>query len=250
MIKVLNKAFDILEYLSIQGEKPVGMSQIAQAIGEPSTTTANILRTMVERGYLEKDSNRCYSLGYMAYSVTHSSAYCGWLVNAASDAFHALAEKLQETIVLVVLRNSRKYNLMQMQGEGAVVVSRKEMEGTDLFYTATGLLLTAFADERERALILQANALPENLQQPGKLMDALDEIVQNRYSYVDWKPGIAQFAVPIYDGEKFVAALGMYMPAYQFKPTKLKGILADLYHAAGIIGTRIQTLSKTHLTQS
>mgnify|MGYP002409851437 CR=1 FL=1 len=90
MIKVVHKVFDILEYISHDKSRSYSLTEIAQAINEKTTTCSNIIRTMLERGYIERAEKRGYKLGIMAYSIANISGYDIDLVNKAKEPLNIL----------------------------------------------------------------------------------------------------------------------------------------------------------------
>ena len=54
MIQVLNRAFDIFEYISREPETPRTLGEITIHMAIGRTTCANIVKTLVNRHYLEK----------------------------------------------------------------------------------------------------------------------------------------------------------------------------------------------------
>ena len=62
MIQVINRAFDILEYIAKDPDKPKALGEIASDLDLNAGTCANIIKTMVARKYLEKiDKQKGYS---------------------------------------------------------------------------------------------------------------------------------------------------------------------------------------------
>ncbi|MDR1089162.1 MAG: IclR family transcriptional regulator [Coriobacteriales bacterium] len=61
-VKVLNKAFDILESLAYSRE-PLGLSAVSRSAGVSKTTTHRILGTLCERGYADKTHEGAYTIG-------------------------------------------------------------------------------------------------------------------------------------------------------------------------------------------
>jgi len=68
-VQVIDRAFDILEYLSLtQGER--GPTQIAEAVGLSKSTVHRLLSTMHQRGYVEKNETEgTYRIGIKLVEV-------------------------------------------------------------------------------------------------------------------------------------------------------------------------------------
>ena len=54
MIQVINRALDIIEFIAREPEKPKSLSDIANTLELNAGTCANIIKTLVERNYIEK----------------------------------------------------------------------------------------------------------------------------------------------------------------------------------------------------
>lgn len=54
MIQVINRAFDILEFVATDPTRPKSLTEVAEAAGLNQGTCANIMKTMVNRRYLDQ----------------------------------------------------------------------------------------------------------------------------------------------------------------------------------------------------
>ena len=65
MIQVINRSIDILEYVAEEANKPKLMGNIAQDLNLNTSTCANIIKTLVNRGLLRKaDDEKGYLIGH------------------------------------------------------------------------------------------------------------------------------------------------------------------------------------------
>src|SRR5574340_1645545 len=101
MIQVINRALDILEFLASEPERPKSLSEIAEKLDLNSGTCANIIKTLVNRRYVEKlDKKRGYFLGAKAYGLTGNDGYKKDLIGAAKEILEGLTKKLNENSLL------------------------------------------------------------------------------------------------------------------------------------------------------
>ena len=70
MIKVLHKAFDLIESMSADKSRAFSLTELANIINEKPTTCANIVKTLCERGYLSKAEPKGYVLGPVAQGLS------------------------------------------------------------------------------------------------------------------------------------------------------------------------------------
>ena len=84
MIKVLKKAFSIVEYVAGKSGNPVLPGEIVAALGINQPTCVRILKDLVELNYLEQISRqKGYVLGPLAYWITGTKRYREELVAVA-----------------------------------------------------------------------------------------------------------------------------------------------------------------------
>ena len=71
MIQVINRALNILELVSKERDRDFSLGEIANSLNLNASTCANIIKTLVNRGYLEQKAiKQGYKLGAQAYYLT------------------------------------------------------------------------------------------------------------------------------------------------------------------------------------
>ena len=58
MIQVINRALNILELVSKERDREFSLSEIANSLNLNASTCANIIKTLVTRGYLEQQGKK------------------------------------------------------------------------------------------------------------------------------------------------------------------------------------------------
>ena len=99
MIKVLHKAFDLLESMAQYKNRSFTLSEIATMINEKPTTCANIVKTLCNRGFLMKVKPRSYVLGPVAQGLNYSDIEHTQLVESAREPMNALVSKYRADLV-------------------------------------------------------------------------------------------------------------------------------------------------------
>ena len=248
MIRVLHKAFDILEFLVAEADRPRGLGEISGDLGLNAGTCANILKTMVRRGYVEQVApKKGYLLGPMAYHLAGRRPYRRDLLKAAEPAIADLAKDVHETVLLVTLCQCRRFILCEARGDQDVQVRSDIIASDDVYETPTGrLLLAHLAAEQLKAFVttrgLPGAVWPEARSRSG-LKRALEGIREAGRVVDVSKPQVAAAAFPIRDEEAIVAALGLYLPRFRFKGTHRKRVLAGLQGTAKRISRRVSEYS-------
>jgi hypothetical protein len=108
LIKVLHKAFDILENMSAHKDRAFSLTELAEMIGEKPTTCANIVKTLCDRGYLCRTEPRGYTLGPVAQGLNYVDLADTKLVESSREPMTRLVQKYGASGVLAVLRRGKK----------------------------------------------------------------------------------------------------------------------------------------------
>lgn len=245
MIKVLEKALDIIEMLAESPAAPKPLKEIASRLNMHPATCANILKTLALRRFVEQPAPRCgYALGpALFYAAGNPAAYGGALLEQAMPAMRRLAENTDESVVLVVLRNANRTMLGMLEGTRPVRVNARATDSAQIYETATGRLLMAFSPlETELALKRfgpppQA-VWPEAASSPQRLAAALAAIRRQGRAEVR-RHDTVSLAFPIMGpAGKVEAALGLFLPEYRFKGRHRASVLNELRRAAAAITKR------------
>ncbi len=110
MVLVIVKALDILEWIARDPGKAHSLTEIAESLQMNQATCVNILQTLVTKNYLEHlGRKKGYRLGPMAYNLTNNLSYSQNLVSAAKDEMEKLTAQLNETSILGIIRNQKRF---------------------------------------------------------------------------------------------------------------------------------------------
>jgi len=182
MIQVLNRALDILEFLSRNIDEERSLGEIADALQLNHGTCANIIKTMVNRGYIEKKKG--YMLGRQSYYLTNNFSNDAELVKCAVTPMKNLSTILNESCVLSVLKNNSRRTLHKETVERELQVNPKDE--INAYKTATGKLLLAYLEPADRNAYIKTYGLPgamwEEIDSERALIDELQRI--NKAWYV------------------------------------------------------------------
>jgi IclR family transcriptional regulator, KDG regulon repressor len=244
MVQVLIKAFDILELVAQRNGQPITLTEIADELQLNEATAANINRTLVHRGYLEHiGKKKGYRLGPNAYRLTNEVPYGQDLVNAARSVMEELTAKLNESCLLGVLRNYKRYILHVVNSDQEIQIKLRSER--NVYETASGRLLLAYLSEKELERFIQHNDLPSSaLWEEGSSKEKLKETLARIK-----KEGIATtfmgnrdirgFAVPIIVNDLVVAGLSVFLPEYRCTNLRQQEIIQTLKESAQQIGEKL-----------
>lgn len=247
MVQVILKAFDIIELVVERSGQAVSLTEISEALELNQATAANIINTLVHRGYMEHiGKKKGYRLGPAAYRLTNEIPYEKDLVNAARDVMEALTAQLNESCILGVLRNHKRYILHAVNSEQEIQVQLRSER--NIYETATGRLLLAYLSEKELDRFIQHTGLPyaavwQEAQSKEGLLKALDKIRTQAVALTNSPVRhIKGFAVPVFANEKVIASLSVFAPQYRCPPVREMEIIQTLKSSAATIS---QQLSRT-----
>jgi len=239
MIQVLNRGLDILEYCSKRPEKEHSLSDIADHLGLNHATCANILKTLVYRKYIEQMGyKKGYRLGRMAYYVTGNISFRGNLVDLAKPVMGELCDLLNETVILAVYNmqsNQRIILHVEYCDHELQVRSSKEKSAYD---TSTGRLIMAYLPEDDLQVVVRQKGLPTPFiwKEASASFDDLNremaKIREKGIAYQTAASHIIGVAVPIFNKERVIASLGIYVPKIRFVGDLKSLIIDQLTHAA------------------
>lgn len=220
MIQVINRALDILEYVSTEPAKPKLLGHIANDLQLNPATCANIVKTLVIRGYLEKsDLQKGYIPGKktMLLSGDNSS-----LIAAADNEMEAISREINEKCLIAVLRADKrivihKNNCNQM-------VQANTPDEKKAYDSSTGRLLVAMLSDEDLEKYINKFGLPPAAIWPEahtieKFKEQIRMIRKNRYALIEDSVQVIGIAAPIYQKGKLVASLSIYLPAFRFSNT-------------------------------
>lgn len=243
MIQVITRALDILEFVAQHGKEPVQLIKIAENAGLSQPTTANIVKTLVTKNYLEQVGRKTgYRLGVGAYQLTGNLSYNQNLILAAKDLMEELTHQLNETCLLGVLRNNKRYILHVVHSDQDLQVrTRTEAE---IYYTATGRLLIAYLTQKELDNLIQAIGLPSAEVWPGvqtreALEKALQKIRKEEFVQTLNAKHIVGFAIPIYKNKQVISSLSVFLPESRFSTTHKEKIFKLMHRTAKKITERL-----------
>lgn len=239
MIQVLNRALDILELLSRNIDKEHSLSEIADPLNLNHGTCANIIKTMVNRRYIEKKKG--YILGRQSYYLTNNFSNEAEIVRYAINPMKDLCNTLRENCVLSVLKNNSR--ILLHKETFVQELQANTIEEKNAYQTATGKLLIAYMEPADRNAFIKAYGLPgkmwKEIDDERSLIDELQRIHKTGYVIHHDETNIGGVAMPISDKKKVIASVGVYLPENRFSKAMEDMILEKLAETARIISDKI-----------
>ncbi|UZR99554.1 IclR family transcriptional regulator [Chondrinema litorale] len=222
MIQAIHRAFDVLEFIAAQEQEWVQLKDIANHLNLNHSTCANLVKTMVVRGYIEKAENqRGYKIGPILKSFSGDSMEQKMqrIVNMAKEPMQILADKLHEGAILTVLSGGKRLIIHEVKKDQELqVINLKEKPVYD---SSTGRALVAALNDEELEAFINKYGLPEyevwpEVEDKEDLMYELNKIRKRGYAQQTSKAHVVGFAVNIVC-LGLHASLGVYLPEIRLK---------------------------------
>lgn len=228
MIKVLHKAFTLLELIGHSPETAQSLTELSEAADLNQPTTARILKDLVDQGYVEQVSrSKGYILGPMAYQISSQGEYKSGLLEVAKPLITACAREVKQSVLLSTAGNGRRYILFHENHNPNMNIKIVGFYFHDFFMTATGRILMAYMPDKELDTVIERNGLPEPADTWEKVTDIksfkteLTKIRQAQ-SFIGSNAlsNMTVMACPVFKNQTFMAALGASMPIFADEQTK------------------------------
>jgi DNA-binding IclR family transcriptional regulator len=242
IVQVLIKAFDILELVAQRQGTAISLTEISAELDINQATAANIINTMVSKDYLEHiGKKKGYRLGPACFKLTNSDGYEQNLLTAAKEEMKNLTEQVQESCLLGILRNQKRY-IVHVENSNQVIQVQAKSE-RNVYDTASGRALLAYLSEKELDRFLLANGLPtvwEGVTDKNSLLLAFEKIRNEKLAQTHSSGGqIKGFATPVFKNDVAIASLSVFVPEYRCTPSTEKKIIEKLRASAEKIGENL-----------
>ena len=238
VIKVLHKAFDLLEIMAENKSKAFTLTELSEMIGEKPSTCANIVKTLCDRGFLSRTEPKGYVLGPVAEGLNYATLADSRLIESSRDAMNALVKKYGASGLLAVLRHGKKKILDNYSGEGDIVINKSVRENYELYTTSTGLVLSALGktsfSESETEIIEKVHGSVE------RLLEIRDHIKEYGYVALSVRPQVFEVAAAVYENGERCAAVAVYLPEFLISEDGKDELIKEIRESAKKISERIE----------
>lgn len=215
-LSTLERAIGILEYLETSKEK-TRLSDITSVLNIPNGTAFNILRTLEEYRFIERDrSSRQYKLGFKLFQLGNHVEYIRALREVSLPFMRELTKESGETSHLGIMFEEALYFLEIIESPHTRKTRATVGLSLPLHAPAVGKVLLAFQpDEEKKKLINSIDLLkftPSTITERDRLAGELKIIVNQGYAVDNEEVflGTTCIAAPVFDStKKIYAALGI-----------------------------------------
>ena len=244
MIQVIHRALDLLELLGSQPERIFPLGEMAQILDLHRATCSNILKTLAQRGYVERLPARGgYRLGSLASPWQGLAAHDRELSVLARPVLQALSKELNETSLIGVIRGTRRVTLECAASDRDLQVRSRQVR--NVYETASGRLLLAYLPPDQRAAFVDRAGLPDESVWPEiksleDLEKSLAAIRRQKLARSDSAEHVVGLAVPVWRENQVVASVSVYLPQVRFTAQHRSRIISALRKAGKEITEQLQ----------
>lgn len=220
MIQVIHRAIDIVEYVAKDNTQPKLLGNIAKDLNLNSATCANIIKTLVTRGFLKKAvKEKGYLLGSAISEIANGTFGFKDLLAVADVEMEKALKILNENSLIAFLKENKRIILHKKVCTQAIqVVTPDEKEAYD---TSSGRLLVAMLSDKDLMKYLKKYGLPAKNVWPcanskENFLAQIEEIRTKGYALIEDSVQVVGIATPIYRNGKIIASLSIYIPSFRF----------------------------------
>jgi DNA-binding IclR family transcriptional regulator len=227
-VRPLSSALKTLEVLGVIGraERPLRLVEVAAQVKGSRATTYQRLVTLIAAGWVEQTADATYRLSLRAARMGEAALRQAGLGERATQVMEELVAEVGETACLAVIHGIHAELVKCVESDVVVRVQRTVGTLLSLNQSAAGRILTAFApDEYRTLLVKKGGALASEA--------VLREVRRVRHAASTGRdlPGARSVAVPVFDADgACVSALAIVAPVSRFNALRY---ITPLARAAG-----------------
>ena len=242
-VPAIDKCFKILEFLSTV-KRPLGITELSQALGYNKSTVFNIIYTLVELGFLEKIPDNKVRLSNKLFALGRKAGVESYLISMIRSYLEEINQKTNLYVFLGLLSNRKGVIIDKVDSTSPIRVSSEMGMKIPLTIGAGGQALLAQLPETQINKILQEVKGKKNGSSPkaeaSQIKNKIMAIRLEGFSLDDeeYIQGIRTLAIPLKLGRPDLQAaiwmVGLKSQVADEKILEYKDLLKN-------IGTQIET---------
>ncbi len=244
-IAVVDRTLDLLEILGSSGV-PLGVSEMARAIGATKSAVFRLLVNLERRGYVVRDTNSGkYQLGGELIRLGQRALESSDLRSRARPGLEGLHLRFNETVNLAIFDHTHVSYVDMIESDHGLRMAAR-VGGTDALHsTALGKATLSFLSAAEQERILAGpleRRTDRTMTDPDELRAELSSIRQRGFAEDNGEnePGSRCFGAPIFDHQgQILAAVSVSGPESRVDDEQARQIAAAVRNAAASITQRL-----------
>ncbi|MGM0124574.1 hypothetical protein IGI37_001952 [Enterococcus sp. AZ194] len=241
---VLIKAASILDFLSNTPDS--SLQEITEGTQMTASTTLKILDTLVQIGYVNRNTDKRYSLGSKLIRYANQNIEQLDLVKLTQPYLESLQAQVDETIHLGILANQEILYVNKLEPKNQTIrMSSKIGVTRPLYNSAMGKAVLAELPVEDVDLYLNENELvpytEETITNPLKLRKELKRIQQEKIAFDDEEVERDIFCIgtALVANQKVVGAFSISMPKYRINEELKAKIIREVLEVKGMIEQKL-----------
>lgn len=245
-IRTLKRALDVLECFDLDNKK-LTLTEIANKISLAKSTTLRFINALEKEGFLVKNEDNTYTLGYRIYYLGTVAKDSIELRKVCLPVMQSLQSKFNETVNLYMFENDKTVCFEQIECSHALKRTVRIGDKFPIWSGASGRSILAFMQEDEITRILkEVRPLTDftitDLDNIKKELKGIRE-VKCAFSHDEREIGVACVAAPIFDAyHNIIGCVSMSGPSLRFTQEFVEGIRPYVFEAgkeiSGTLGCR------------
>lgn len=241
------RVIEILEYVDGSLEQ-VNLTEISKGLSIPKSTLSPIMKTLVEKGFLEMTNEGCYKVSFRLYQL-------GMGYSEKGDSTLGVIQTQMEELVKIVGELSqfgvrvddKVLYLCKVKSENAVEVVSSVGKKLPVYCTGLGkVILSSLPDEKIREVLSNTELKkmgPNTITDIDSLIENIHEIRKLGYAMEreESMENVACIAVGIMIKNKIKGAISVTFPLFRDAPGKEDMIVKALFEKKKIIETLLRT---------
>jgi IclR family transcriptional regulator, KDG regulon repressor len=229
-IKSINKALDLLEFLSGNGHE-IGIAEISKTLDMGLSTVHRILNTLKYRGYvIQNQKNAKYRLGIKLFELGCEVQSTKSLIKIIRPYLRKLSKMINETINLAILEGKEVIYLDTIESSETLRTGIVQGTRTPAHCTALGKALLSFLSDNDFKQLYKndesvISITPKSISLLNELKKELIKVKEQGYALdrEESMIGINCVGVPIFNGKREpLAAISITGPASRFTMDKIE----------------------------
>lgn len=247
VVKTLLKGLDLLDIVA-EANRPLSVSDIAEAHDLDMGTVHRFLNTFVRKRYIAQDPHtKQYFLGAKVLRLSRMFYEQHHIYDLSRSELIELSGLCQETVQLSVISAIPCAILVdEIKGSDAAAVSMAIGTQLPLHCSAAGKVLLAMHEEEVRERIVDNlsldNCTKQSITKKQQLLAHLQDIKKQGWAEEnnEFSEGLHAIAAPIFNvHQQPVAALSIVCPAFRYQKTKMHKHVAAMSELAKRISAKL-----------
>ncbi|KHD85292.1 IclR family transcriptional regulator [Bacillus ginsengihumi] len=210
-VKSAKRVLEVFELLA-QHSRGLTIKEISEDLSMPQSSTSNLIKTLLEEGYLIQDVLKKYRLGPKLIQIGANARESLDIHAQGLPYLKKLMEDVEETVFLAVLSGDEIVYIAKMDSNRSIRTSAQPGFRRPLYCTGLGKAFLTFLDEEERNRILdhtEFKALTEHTITDRNMMEKkILEYQRLGYAIDDEESeeGLYCLAAPVFGVERTIQA--------------------------------------------